>query len=1131
MRIFNLNGKLHIYRWISILCAAVMIFSAASLLRSQTAGTASIQGVVSDTSGAVVPNAQVTATNTATQVKHVTKSDGSGLYSFPNIPIGTYAIDASAAGFSNYHQTGIVLDVGSSIAVNVALKVGASEQTVEVQAQGLSLQTEDAAFKQTVDGKTLTEMPLNGRQMTDLVTLMGGAVPAPANDIQGSKTFYSSVVISVTGGQGNYTDYRLDGADNNDYMTNINLPFPFPDAVAQFSVETTDLGADQGLHPGGLVNVVTKSGANQYHGTAFEFIRNNFIDATNFFSVSKDTLHQNQYGGVFGGPIIRNKLFGFAGIQHTKADQSSANIAAYVPTAANLQGDFSVTDGAECPGGATQLLNPLTGDKLNNNHIDPSYFNSSALALLKYFPTATNGCGLVTFAIPNQVDENQFVTRVDWTINQKHSAYGRYWRDSYQHPAFYSPTNILITGARGNFEEVQALALAETWVPTSRFVNTAHASISLRNIRRGPAATGINANTIGVDVYQAAPNYLPMEASGKWTLYNGAPGDFVENTLSIADDANWMHGKHQFGFGGEFTYSQFNENNIYQGNGNFSFTGIFSQTGPNGSSPGGTGQDANLDFLTGSLADFQQSAPQLDALRAPIPTLYAMDTYHATNRLVITGGLRWDPEYFPTDKFGRGSTFNFNNFLSGVQSSVYANAPAGSLFYGDPGVPKAFTTGSTWQFSPRLGITYDPTGSGKTVFRLGAARVYDLVCFFMGQNMNENPPFSVSTSTVPVGQPISFSAPWSNGSVTTNPFPMPAVPPHNIAFPTGAQYIVLADHFHSPVMTQLTASVQRQLGNSWQLQADFIANRTSHNSYSYPLNPDIYIPGMCDGGPCSTTSNDASRYYLTSKNPTWGPYYAGGGQESNLVLTGANASYEGLIATIQHRSTNFVLMSNYTLSRCVDIEDSQGDTEGVTVQNPSDLNADKAPCGFDYRHVFNLSMVATSHFSLSNRLLSEVVNHWEISPLIHATDGPPINILLGIDNSLTANGNDRPNLINSAKAYTHKKIMGGPASNAQYLEPVTAGAFAASAPGTFGNLKRNAFRGPKFFQFDSALVRSFPLREGVQVMLRLEAFNVLNHPDFDVPDTDMTSSTFGDVTSTASTYGARIFQEALKLTF
>ena len=425
-------------------CPFMLVLGIAILLlslpgNSQTAGTGNIQGVVTDGAGAVIQGASVTVVNTATHVTHTTTSDSRGLYSFPNLAIGTYEVEAAGVGFEHYRQSNIVLDVGSSIAVNVTMKVGGTEQTVEVQATGLALQTEDSTLKQTVDAGTLTAMPLNGRQMTDLVTLMGGAVNAnESNDVQGSKTFWSSAVISIAGGQGNFTDYRLDGGDNNDYMTNINLPFPFPDAVAEFSVETTAMGAQQGLHPGGLVNVVTRSGTNQWHGSAFEFIRNNYIDATNFFSTSKDSLHQNQFGGTFGGRVIRDKLFFFAGYQRLKSDQSQSFTPAYVPTAANLAGDFSATESSACQATPIQLVNPQTGALLPNNQIDLGYFNASALALVKYLPQATNACGLVTFAIPNQIAENQFVTRVDSTINAKNSLYGRYWLDGYQKPAFYS---------------------------------------------------------------------------------------------------------------------------------------------------------------------------------------------------------------------------------------------------------------------------------------------------------------------------------------------------------------------------------------------------------------------------------------------------------------------------------------------------------------------------------------------------------------------------------------------------------------------------------------------------------------------------------------------------------------------
>jgi hypothetical protein len=292
---------------------------AACLLHAQLAGTGNIQGTVTDPTGAVVPKAAVTLTNTDSGVTHVTQTNEAGVFLFPNVEIATYKLKVTAAGFEAYSQTNIVLEVGSNIAINPKLAVGRADVTVETHADALALQTEDTSYKQTIDKADVEEMPLNGRQMTALITLSGGSSPAPGGDFTGSKYSYQTISVSVAGGMGNTTEWKLDGADNNDYMSNANLPFPFPDAVEEFSVESVDLGARGGEHSGGLVNVITRSGTDQYHGDAFEFIRNNYLDATNFFAASKDTLHQNQFGGTFGGPIIpgHHKLFGFAGYQRT----------------------------------------------------------------------------------------------------------------------------------------------------------------------------------------------------------------------------------------------------------------------------------------------------------------------------------------------------------------------------------------------------------------------------------------------------------------------------------------------------------------------------------------------------------------------------------------------------------------------------------------------------------------------------------------------------------------------------------------------------------------------------------------------------------------------------------------------
>jgi hypothetical protein len=1115
------------FRAALIFAVGILLFAATG--NSQLAGTGNIQGTVVDPSGAILQNATVIATDTATGVQHTANSGADGLYSLPNLPIGNYAVEVTAPGFKHFSKEGVVLEVGSSIRVDVSMTVGQTDQNVEVQADGIALQTEDSSFKQTIDQTTLTELPLNGRQVTSLITLSGGSAPAPINDIQGSKSFYSSVVISVAGGMGNATDYRLDGGDNNDYMTNVNLPFPFPDAVSEFSVETAALGAQSGLHPGGLVNVVTRSGSNQWHGSGFEFIRNNFIDATNFFSVTKDTLHQNQYGGTIGGKIISNKLFFFTGYQRTSANQSQALTPAYVPTAANLAGDFSATDGAGCQssGQAVQLLNPLTGAVLPNDMISPSYFSAQALAMQKYLPTPTNPCGLVFYTIPSETGENQFVTRVDDTLTQKNTLYGRYFLDGYTAPAFFSPNNVLITAQTGNNERVQALTLGETYIISSNTVNSFHATGTRRRIDRGANAEGINPNTIGVNTYAPVLNFLEMNVSNKWNSYctKCAAADFNQNTFAFADDVNLVRGKHQISFGGEYVRSQFNTTNNGISNGDFTFTGIYSQEGPAGISAGGTGADANLDFLTGALNSFAQSKVDQSGLRAPIPSLYVQDTYRATKKLVLSGGVRWDPWYMPVEVRNRGLMFNYNDFLDNVVSQVYTNAPAGILFYGDKGVPRGFTSNSLWQFSPRVGITFDPTGAGKTVIRAGAAVVYDEPNFFTATAVNSDPPFATSITNVPVNQPLSLGNPWSSGTVMGNPFPMPVIPPSNQTFTNQSLYTTLPAHFHPPYTLQWTASAQRQLAHNWQVQLDYIGSKTSFNPYGYPLDPAVYIPGTCGGAPCSTTGNSASRFALTIANPAVGPAFQGGGAGSLLIASGANSSYNGMIATVQHRlSSNFSFLANYTWSHCIDIEDAQGDISSVTVQNPANINGDRGNCGADFRSLFNTYIVAKSKFNVTG-WKAQAINNWQLAPVMQVRDGAPFTVYSGVDNSLTDIGNDRPNLINPSEIYTRAKIISG--GNLNFLN---ASAFAQNATGRFGDVGNNSLRGPSYVDLDSELSRYFPINDRFKLDFRLEGFNVLNHPNFSTPaTTQLVSSNFGQITSTAS--GARIFQGALKIIF
>jgi hypothetical protein len=1228
---------------LQVLCLALFLLTAFSA-HAQIAGTGTIQGTVTDATGAALANATVTVTDEATQVALPGKTDGSGLYVFPNIPIATYTVKVTAPNFETYTQSHNVLEVGSNISVNVKMTVGAASEKVEVRAEGLALQTEDATFKQTIDSTTITEMPLNGRHMTDLIQGAGGATNAGGGDFSnGSKYSYASVSISVAGGQGNTILYRLDGGDNNDYMGNTNLPFPFPDAVAQFSVETATLGAQDGEHSGGLVNVVTQSGTNKFHGTAFEFIRNNYLDATNFYASCtpifpattcnpKDTLHQNEYGGTFGGPIKRDKLFAFAGYQFLNSKQLSSTTTAHVPTAANLIGDFSVT--APPPGAtsaciskssqATQLLDPITGQKLiGNKYNNPAAginnpgspnlpaFNAQALNILAQLPTPNSfndpgGCGVVYYAAPNFVNDKQFITRVDYNVNAKNNLYGRYMLDGYQQPGFYFPTNILVTAGSGSpMERVQTFVMGENYTINSNLVNSAHIAILRRVNNRGYNSSAPNATKFGIQVNTAVPNGLQLATSGGvggFTIGGGtnSPAHFNDNTFTIDDEVTWVRGKHQMVIGGEYVRNQLNINNGYETNGNFTFTAAYSSYGPSGAkgvatqnpntgtSPFG---DPALDFLEGTMNAFQQSKFQQNALRAPIPSVYFQDTYHATHQLTIVAGLRWSPEYEPVDTKNRGVVFSNSAFLSNTFSSVFSGgplafptlgttpngAPAGALFYGDPGVPRAFTKNALWQFDPNFGVAYDLTGNGKTVIRAGAEYIYDEPNFFTGQRNQQNPPFATAISQSSNGY-IPLTTPWSvpatppggtlplplPGTIQGSPFPQSqtAVPGQVHFFPN-SQYIVLPTQFKPAATMQWTASIQRVLGRNWQMQVDYIGNKTSHIQLGLPLNPVIYIPGNWSGagtcvapgtgglalpgtgtGACSTTSNYQARSLLVLEgmanatanaaqgNSGLGYSYGGGG--SVLIGDEGSGNYHGLITSINHRlSSTFTLLGNWTWSKCLDIADEQGDIATTNVQNPNNPAGDYGPCGFDYRHIENVSLVAKSNFGFSNSIEKAVVNGWEIAPLMRISTGSPFSVTLGSgtanDNSLIDVNNDRANLVPGQPIY--QKVAhfysGQNAPNRQYLNPA---AFTPAPLGTFGTTSRNAFRTPPIFNMDAQISRIFPIHETLNMALRLEAFNVLNHPNFGAPTATTSSGTFGQIGGTAGS-SARVFQGAVKFNF
>ncbi len=1075
----------------ALLMTAELLF-AVGLALGQAVSVAGISGRVLDPSGAVIANAQVRMTQTDTHYTRVVSTDTSGNYEMTNLPVGPYTLEVQAAGFKTYTQPGIVLEVANNIQVNVTLQIGAVSETVEVSANAGMVETRSNAVAQVVNERQINDLPLNGRQATQLILVSGASAPTPADSLNSSKNYPTSVTMSIAGGQGNSTNYVLDGGDNNHTFTNLNLPFPFPDALQEFNVETSALPAQNGLHPGGQVNIVTKSGTNSFHGDLFEYIRNGDLNARNFFAPTHDSLKRNQFGGTLGGPILKDKLFFFGGYQGTRTRTSPPQTISYVPTAAVLEGDFSTLESSTCQSKPRQLTNPVTKEKFAGNQIPVSMFDPAALKLVYYLPPAQNQCGQVTYGIPQAQDEDQYIGRIDYVRSDKHSMYARYFASDYRSPAFWNPHNILWTAIPGNLELSQSITLGDTYSFSANLLNSFHATFTRLRNNRGPSSQDIDPQDLGINMYNAVPNDIRMEVSNYFNIGCGtcSPGHFNTNTWQFADDVNLVRGNHQMMFGVDFIRSQNNDLSGYLQNGDFQFNGSF------------TG-DALADFLLGDMYQFNTSRPQQDAFRQSIPALYFQDTIHVNDRLTVNAGVRWEPMLFPYDYFARGSSFNMAAFLANQHSTKFPNAPAGMLYYGDPGIPKGYSNAKWTELGPRFGLVFNPHADGRDTLRVGAGILYDTTEMYYTNHLTSNPPFANEIDQIAPASHL--SNPWA-GYPGGDPFPVSGY----TIFPKFAVWDLVPLNMKPTTVDQWNVSYQRQFAGNWMASVSYLGNKTTHLWLQDDINPAIYMAG-------ATSSNTNQRRTLYLLNPSQGQYYG----QMLIGDDGANSFYHGMLTSLQHRFSNgFTLLGNYTWSHCIDDGDFTGDVHVTQYQDPYSRRADRGSCNFDYRHVFNLAAVATSSFK--NGWKGRILGNWQIAPLIRATSGAALNVTTGLGNSLVGNNpnTDRPNLV-SSDVYNSSW---GP--NLQYLNP---GAFVINAPGTFGNLGRNVLNGPAQLNLDVSLVRFFPLTERWHLEARGEAFNVINHTNFQLTNLTLnSSSTFGHITSAGD---PRIFQFALKLHF
>ncbi|HTA42533.1 MAG TPA: TonB-dependent receptor, partial [Bryobacteraceae bacterium] len=685
--------------------AFVFALSCAALFAQ---ATSQIQGVIRDASGSPVEGAEVKATQTDTGTVRTASSATDGGYVLSNLAIGPYRLEVSKAGFTGYVQTGIVLQVASNPTIDVALSVGAVNQTVQVEANATQVQTENTSVGTVIENQRIIDLPLNGRQATDLIQLTGAAIPAGVN---GTAGFPGGQNIAIAGGQLSGIGYYLDGTLYNNPFDATNLPFPFPDALEEFKVETSTLTAQDGMHSAAAVNAVVKSGTNEFHGDAFEYLRNGDLNARNFFASTRDTLKRNQFGGTLGGPILKNKLFIFGGYQGTITRQDPSDLTTFVPTAQMLAGNFAPWV-ASCNGGKS-LTAPYV-----NNVLPSSLISPQALAIAKLLPQPNNPndpCGKTTYGAVTQIRQHQALARVDYQISPKQSFFGRYMATTYFQPPAYGLTKNLLASAQGGLDDLaQSATIGHTYLVSPNTINAFRLALNRVAVHR------VNDDYFsGCDIGVSMTCYIPHQTVVSVTggpsigIATAIQAGFIPTTWNLSDDVTLIRGAHQFAVGvSAFRYQSSSNANVYSA-GSFGFTG--------------TATGAGLgDFVAGQLDSFTQGVPNTLFVTKWYVGVYGQDTWKISPHLTATMGLRWEPFLPQNVNNGAIYSFSLSRLQQGITSSVFTNAPAGLLYAGDPGFPgKAGINNRYDQFAPRIGLAWDPEGNGKTSIRASFGMSYD----------------------------------------------------------------------------------------------------------------------------------------------------------------------------------------------------------------------------------------------------------------------------------------------------------------------------------------------------------------------------------------------------------------------
>ena len=981
----NLTKSFRSYSaWLALI-AFLLIASATARLNAQGYGT--IRGTVSDPSGAVVASATVTATQTQTGRTTIVNTGKDGVYVFPTLLPSSYSLSVSASGFETYTQTGIVLQANQALTVNLNVRIGSATQTVSVSGDAPQVDTTTGTMSQVIDQSRVVDLPLNGRNAASLITLVAGVVDATnegngANQGSG-KTFPAAVISSSNGTLPNQSNYLLDGGNNVDEMTNVNGPFPFPDALQEFSVQTSNYDAQSGQSAGAVVNIVTKSGGSQFHGDAFEFLRNGYFNARPYFATKADNLHRHQFGGTIGGPVIiphfskGNSTQFFFGYQHTLSHQNSNSNVVTLPTLAeegrgsasyadygnlcntasgnSFDGSGICVNSTATPVDTQQIRNPFTNAIYPYNRIPSSDFDPAAVAYEKIFPTVSTDSApgkignTANFFQPTNQTFNEYIARVDHQFAANDHLFGRYYYNYYLQPGVFTTGNLL--GYRSYFDtRYQNALISETHTFTSNLLNNLVVNYQREVSNRGGPPGSPLITDFGVkNVWQPPTGpFLQATITGYFGASSSAFAGWGRNNYTFNDDLHWVKGSHNLAFGGHFELSKFDVTNVYTSYGSFGFNSTTNKIGSTTYQYPNAMANFQLGFMTG----FGQGNYELVNDRNHFPGIYAQDSWKVNPRLQLNYGVRWEMFAPWADHANKQTAFSPANYAANKGTSQYALAttagsaglPAGVVLSGDAGFPEQGLRNKYAQFMPRFGFAYDVFGDGKMAIRGGVGVFFqDRMQAWMNLSQSSFVPNTISValtnpgmySSTPGANPGGhFSDPYCTGCAVgsyLNPFPFTKPFAASQAFPNAFQlgeYDPSGD-FKVPVTYDYNLAVERQITNSISLHLAYVASGSRHQWVNLEINPTVNTG--------SGLSANQRRVYNTA--PVVGPCTTATGCHTNYaqIIEAAmigSASYNSMQATLQQKmSHGLSYMINYTWSHTLDDM-----PQNTRVSNTEDLN-------------------------------------------------------------------------------------------------------------------------------------------------------------------------------------------------